>query len=81
MGSFPFAHTIISMPMADGGRNTSAHWDAAWWRRTPPASACRAVSAPLPFNDHHDIDTDSKCTRPGSALAGARAGAFALRLP
>ena len=84
MGSFPFADTIISMPPIDG-RRTAGHagpyWEAVWWRQTPPASVRRAASASLPLDDHHDIDIDSKCTRRGVGLAGARAGAFALRLP
>ena len=83
MGSFPFADTSTSMLMSkDGSRSagwTGAHWDAVWWCQTPPAPV--AASALLPLDDHHDIDSDSKCLRRGPDLAGARAGIFAFRLP
>ena len=85
MGSFPFAEISHSIPMwhddVPTARWTDAQWGAGWWCPTPPAPARHSAPALLPLDDHHDIDSDSKCTRRGPGLAGGRAGIFALRLP
>jgi hypothetical protein len=85
MGSFPFADTSHSIPMwhHDGPTacRSDAQSDAGWWRPGLPPSAGCSAPALLPLDDHHDITIDSKCTRRGFGLAGARAVAFALRLP
>jgi hypothetical protein len=85
MGSFPFADTSTSnlmsfAPGLDAGWS-DAHRGAGWWCPNPPALVRRSAAAPLPLDDHHDNDLDSKCTRRRSGAAGARACAAALRLP
>ena len=78
MGSFPFADSSASnrQSFASGSdvRWSGAHRGAGWWCHNPPTPIRRSAPALLPLDDHHDLDLDSKCTRPGGRAA-------ALRLP